>query len=169
MASVAYDVVHVRGYRYDATIPLPLQSTVFARPAIKKSTKVSNLRAPACTAAICYFYSHRYFIELYHTATMTSGSDATSRPHDFVGGEAIKGPISGAGQATTGHFFVSVDPSTGGCLSWLHQSRSQTNTNFMHRPDEARKAGRGASAPAHWTRRTSSKRCGAWISHSRRS
>ncbi|KAI1798051.1 hypothetical protein LXA43DRAFT_5974 [Ganoderma leucocontextum] len=45
---------------------------------------------------------------------MSSDSDITSGPHnDFVGGEASKGHISGAEKATTSHFFVSLDPSTG--------------------------------------------------------
>ena len=60
----------------------------------------------------------------YNLATMSSGSDITSGPHnDLVGGDASKGRIPGAEKATSGHFFVSIDPSGVCCLS-SHELRT---------------------------------------------
>ncbi|PIL27657.1 hypothetical protein GSI_10809 [Ganoderma sinense ZZ0214-1] len=54
---------------------------------------------------------------------MPSGFDITSGPHnDFVGGDASKGRIPGAEKATSGHFFVSVDPSPG---QMRHEQRAE--------------------------------------------
>ena len=50
--------------------------------------------------------------------TIMSDSLTNQRHNDFVGGEGSKGRIPGANDATSGHYFVAVDPKPGECAAY---------------------------------------------------
>ena len=49
---------------------------------------------------------------------MSQDPITSGRHNDFVGGEGSKGRIPGADDATSGHYFVAVDPKPGECAAY---------------------------------------------------
>ena len=78
---------------------------------------------------------------------MSSESMTSNRHNDFVGGDASKGRIPGAEDATSGHHFVSVDYMDG--MSLRLSSTPNSDRVALHtRPAKARGGTPSRGAPS---------------------